>query len=117
MAIAEREELSLKDLADTLQVSPPSASAMVDRLVEMGLLVREQSTIDRREVRIRLTEAGKVHFDEMEAQILEYFAELLTKLGPAYSAQWCDVYRHIREIIQMEESLESVQEVKKGAVG
>lgn len=117
MAIAERNEVSLKELADILHVSPPSASGMVDRLMEMGLLVREQSAMDRREVRIRLSADGRYHFEEMEAQILECITELLAKLGPTYSAQWCGVYDRIGEIIQLEKAPESLQGLEKDAVG
>lgn len=42
--------LTMSELADILEASPPSASAMVDRLVEKGILWREHSTEDRRKV-------------------------------------------------------------------
>lgn len=117
MAIEERGELSIKELADTLHVSRPSASAMVDRLVEMGMLVREQSQQDRREVRVRLSPSGAVHFQEMERQILEYISALLVQLGPSCSAQWCEVYARIREIIAIEKTMEATYCEKKEGVG
>ena len=48
MTIRKRGPMSLSELASDLCVSPPSASAMVDRLVEKGLVTREQSPEDRR---------------------------------------------------------------------
>lgn len=116
MAIEERGELSIKELADTLHVSRPSASAMVDRLVEMGMLVREQSQLDRREVRVRLSPSGAVHFQEMERQILEYISALLVQLGPSCSTQWCEVYARIREIIALEKASEATCYEKKEGV-
>ncbi len=116
MAIEERGELSVKELADMLHVSRPSASVMVDRLVDMGLLVREQSQKDRREVRIRLSDPGLVRFQEMERQVLEYISALLVQLGPDFSAQWCDVYARIREVIAAEKRSEAVQLAKKEGV-
>lgn len=108
MVIEERGVVSLKELAEVLHVSPPSASAMVDRLVEMGMVIREQSPVDRREVRIRLSEGAMVHFQEMESQILEYLARLLGKLGPGYARQWCDVYGRVNEILQSEEPVKAI---------
>lgn len=116
MAIEERGELSVKELADTLHVSRPSASVMVDRLVDMGLLVREQSKKDRREVRIRLSDPGLVQFQEMERQVLEYISALLIQLGPAFSEQWCDVYARLRDVIAAEKRSEAVQLAKKEGV-
>ena len=116
MAIEEWGELSIKELADTLHVSRPSASAMVDRLVEMGMLVREQSQLDRREVRVRLSPSGTVHFQEMERQILEYISALLVQLGPSCSTQWCEVYARIRDIIAIEKATEAAHYEKKEGV-
>lgn len=107
MAVQERGELSLKELADVLHVSRPSASTMVDRLVEMGLLAREQAEADRREVRIRLSDNGFLQFQQLEEEILRYITELLSKLGPEYTDQWCDVYSRVREIIQAEDSADA----------
>lgn len=116
MAIDERGDLSIKELADVLHVTAPSASAMVDRLVEMGMLIREQSQHDRREVRVRLSETGGIHFQDMERQILDYIRALLIQLGPSCSAQWCDVYARIRDIIAAEMRSEAVPLVKKEGV-
>jgi DNA-binding MarR family transcriptional regulator len=107
IVVQEQGELSLKELADALHVSRPSASTMVDRLVEMGALAREQSKVDRREVRIRLSETGQERFRQMEEEMLGYITELLTKVGPEYAAQWCDVYAKVREIIQAERAMEA----------
>ena len=109
IVVQEQGELSLKELADALHVSRPSASTMVERLVDMGMLVREQSKQDRREVRIRISESGQVQFREMEEDILEYITEILRTLGPDYAAQWCEVYGKIREIIQAEKIAEAAK--------
>lgn len=115
MAIDEHGELSLKELADALHVSRPSASAMVDRLVEMGMVQREQSQLDRRVVRIRLSPGGHVVFQALEQQILEYITALLVQLGPSFAGQWCDVYARIREIIDAEKAMESLSgDTKEG---
>lgn len=117
MAINEHEELSLKDLAEILHVSRPSASSMVDRLVEMGMVAREQSQLDRREVRIRLSDPGLAHFRNLEGLILECLSEILVKLGPVHSAQWCEVYARIHDIIEVDRALGTVQEQQKDRVG
>ena len=47
------------DLADTLTVSPSTATRLCDRLVRAGLLSRTASEDDRREVRLSLTPSGR----------------------------------------------------------
>lgn len=47
------------DLAGALAVNPSTATRMCDRLVAKGLIERERSADDRREVRVALGRAGK----------------------------------------------------------
>jgi DNA-binding MarR family transcriptional regulator len=107
MVVREREQASVKDLATALQVSPPSASSMVDRLVDVGVLTREQSQVDRRGVAIRLTEAGRERIDLVEETILFAIVELLEKVGPDYAKKWCDVYEKLREILMTEPHMDA----------
>lgn len=53
------------DLAERLQVTPSTASRMVERLVRRRLVRRVRSTQDRRMVRVHLTEAGHRLVDEV----------------------------------------------------
>lgn len=108
MAVREAGEMSIKELSEALQVSSPSASAMVERLVEMNMLEREQSKVDRREVRVRVSEEGLADMDAMEAYVLESIVELLEQIGPEYSRMWCDVYARIREVFSEERQHETV---------
>ena len=49
----------LADLAEDLAVSPSTATRMCDRLVRKGLISRGRDEIDRREVNLDLTAAGR----------------------------------------------------------
>jgi len=101
-AIRQHGGTTIKKLATALQVSAPSASAMVDRLVEIGALTREQNPDDRREVIVSMSSEAAQVIERIEEQILEGIAELLEKIGPGHARQWCDVYRRILEVIAKE---------------
>ena len=83
----ERGAMNLKELAESTHVSPPSASAMVDRLSDLRLVQREIAETDRREVRITLTEAGMRAVERFEGALLESLVDLLQKMGPDASRQ------------------------------
>lgn len=102
MVIREHAPVTVKALAENLRVSPASASAMVDRLVEMGALTREQSLIDRRQVVIEPTELAIRSLEEIEAFILESIAELIEKLGPEDAQKWNDVYAKLGSVLRDE---------------
>lgn len=50
---------SMGDIADLLRITGPSATLIIDRLVDKGELVRAEDPDDRRVVRLSLTDAGK----------------------------------------------------------
>jgi DNA-binding MarR family transcriptional regulator len=58
-AAMEKDNPSMKDVADMLRITGPSATVIIDRLVLNGELVRMEDPDDRRVVRIGITEAGK----------------------------------------------------------
>lgn len=75
-------------LADRLAVAKPTITAVVDGLVERGLVAREAVAGDRRSIRVSLTAAGMVALraaeDEMSEtliRILEHTRERDTLVG------------------------------------
>lgn len=58
MLIAHNDQVTQKQLSQTLAVSAPNITALLDRLAERGLLTRVRSETDRRLQHIHLTEAG-----------------------------------------------------------
>jgi MarR family transcriptional regulator, organic hydroperoxide resistance regulator len=74
-------ELTLKEAAETVHVSLPAASRMVDDLVRRGFVVRNEDAEDRRMKRVRLTDAGGAVIRRLNAARLsgfESFAQTLT---------------------------------------
>jgi DNA-binding MarR family transcriptional regulator len=63
VAIHAQGSMSVKQLAQVLCVKAPSASTRVERLVEMGLLTREENPADRREVLVKISpkESALIH--------------------------------------------------------
>ncbi|MBS3814284.1 MarR family transcriptional regulator [Candidatus Bipolaricaulota bacterium] len=49
----------MSSISKRLQIAQPTASRMVDSLVEKGLVKRERSQADRRKVKLELTEKGE----------------------------------------------------------
>jgi DNA-binding MarR family transcriptional regulator len=94
----ERGQVSLKELAAILGVSPPSASTMVDRLVEKGVFRREQSQEDRRRVVVSVSPDAVQSLEELESAILASFVGLVRKVGPEIARKWCEVLQAVKEV-------------------
>ncbi len=70
----------------------PRLSRLVDRLEDGGLVRRERSVRhDRRRVRVRLTDAGRALADELDAQVQERMARLLSPLQGELRSALMDV--------------------------
>lgn len=66
----ERGESNPMRLAEHLDIPPSSASRLLDRLVESGLLARADDPDDRRKTRLSLTDRGRSTADDAR-QLLE----------------------------------------------
>ncbi len=62
-----RDEITIGELAERLQIRHHSAVELVDRLCSEGLVRRESSPVDRRQVRIALTARGGVFLERLSA--------------------------------------------------
>lgn len=98
----EHGKATIKELSELLGVSPPSASAMVDRLVEKGILVREQSREDRRKVLVSLSSRADSVLQNVEAAIFRSFVDLVEKIGPDTARKWCEVLERVRDVQERE---------------
>jgi DNA-binding MarR family transcriptional regulator len=58
LALWERAPRSLSELAEVLRLEPATLSPLVKRLEAAGLVTRERSAADERQLAVRLTDAG-----------------------------------------------------------
>jgi len=76
---------------------------MVDRLVEVGILVRTENPADRREVLVRISPSQEPRLHELERRHLQAAVGLLNKLGPKHARMWSEVCRRIQDILSKEQ--------------
>ncbi len=84
--VAEHGSLNLGGLADVLGVIPSSASRLCDRLVAAGLLRRELSEHNRREVTLTLQPAGRALLARLQAARQAELAAVLVRMSPEAAA-------------------------------
>jgi DNA-binding MarR family transcriptional regulator len=57
--LAAKKALTVSQLAKLMDVGNPTASILVQKLVERGLVTRTEDVVDRRQTVVRLSEQGK----------------------------------------------------------
>jgi DNA-binding MarR family transcriptional regulator len=83
LVVSRDEGLNLRALADGLGVILSSASRLCDRLIAAGMLDREPSPVDRREVCLRLTTAGQELLEDLRDDRRRRIGEVLDGMAPA----------------------------------
>jgi DNA-binding MarR family transcriptional regulator len=84
--LAAQPAASLAELAERTHTDPSSASVVVQRLVERGLVVRADSERDRRRTELRATAAGRTLVARAPADAVARVADALSPLGDRQAA-------------------------------
>jgi DNA-binding MarR family transcriptional regulator len=77
-----RGPLSISGVAQQLRIGLPTASALIDRLVERGLVRRREDPQDRRRTLASATEAGATLAENLRQGSIQTLREWLLALGP-----------------------------------
>lgn len=72
--------LPMRGLAETLDVSQASATGIVDRMAQRGLVARHRDDDDRRVVRVALTDQGRNLIAGLATERREHLAMMLANL-------------------------------------
>ena len=87
LGIARNQRLSMSELADAIVLSRSGLTGLVDRLQSSGLVKRELSEVDPREVNVRITDRGfeilaqvtPTHISGIKKQFLARLSDKQTK--------------------------------------
>ncbi len=75
--LAPDRTLAMKELAEQLDMTPPSVTALTRRLLQVGLLDRQAHSEDQRVTLLSLTDEGRQLLTQLEEERLQKMEELL----------------------------------------
>jgi DNA-binding MarR family transcriptional regulator len=75
-------EPSVGDIAAGMLISDAAAAKLIDRLVRKNLLIREENPVDRRVLKIKLTEAARKMLKEVNEGEEKRFRWILDRMKP-----------------------------------
>jgi DNA-binding MarR family transcriptional regulator len=97
--LADCDELPAGKLAAAADLTPASATQMLDSLAEQGLVERVRSDTDRRVVLNRLTPAGRERVSAKQAEIETRWREALADLPAEQLEQAAQVLRRMADVL------------------
>jgi MarR family transcriptional regulator, organic hydroperoxide resistance regulator len=112
--LAEHGALSNAELASLAEVSPSTATMMLDRLVEIGLVHRERSEVDRRVVLVALSAQGAETVAAHRARYEQLWSAALAGFS---DEQLADAAAVLERVIAMFQDIERADEDAAAAHG
>lgn len=78
--------LSVNQLSDRLGLDKSTVSRSADKLVLEGLLLREESAVDRRYISLKLSSEGIAAYNNLEQRMATYFDSVVSEIDPTERA-------------------------------
>ncbi|WP_020619945.1 MarR family winged helix-turn-helix transcriptional regulator [Paenibacillus daejeonensis] len=102
--IHQQERCTSSELAEVFSVAKSSISAIITRLFDKQLIVREPDEKDRRVTYLALTEKGKAMSEELKKQIQERLAQYLGAFNTEEARHFIETYEKLaRVLVETEE--------------
>jgi len=95
LGILRDREPTMLDLARHLQLEKSSASGLIDRAEQRGLVIRKPGAQDRRTIRVAITPDGRKLIRRTERALAQPAAELLAPLTPRQRRQLTGLLRDL----------------------
>ncbi|HEY2589431.1 MAG TPA: MarR family transcriptional regulator [Tepidisphaeraceae bacterium] len=109
--VSQSPNSSLSDVADSIGLSLPAMSRMVDGLVDKGYLDRRTCINDRRHVRLSVTPRGETALRESRELAQAQLAEVVSQLSGQQQREMIQVMRVVRDVFTAEVVSESAEHV------
>jgi len=96
LSIAREGNLpTMKEVANSLLITSPSATAAINQLVKNGHLERVPDKNDRRIIRLKITAKGKKTFDDHFKIFVDKIGEVLKNLNTQEKAAFAGIFKKI----------------------
>lgn len=103
ISIHDLGRCKLKTLAKERNISPPTATGLIDRLVRAGYVKRESHPEDRRVVMVSLTKKGEKSAQGFLRAIKNRWKNILTHLTSKEQEQYLHILRKVVSILSGKE--------------
>lgn len=97
---ADKNEMSVGDLSKELIASSGNISRLLDRMEKDGLIARRHSANDRRNVYIKITDAGDVLFSKMAKDHGQWITHTLGNMTKEKQIQLSELLKELQTGLQ-----------------
>ena len=105
-ALDQKEVLTMSAIAQKMGHTTAAASGLVDRLENLGYVVRSSAREDRRKVMVCITEKGSALVRRIREEMVGNLMKVMTHLTLAEQKAWLQIYSKIYNYCQAKEEPE-----------
>jgi len=99
--ISAKEPVKMKEVAESLDITLPGATGIVQRLFKMGMVKRVYDEADRRIIKIVLTSKGKNIVEEVKTKRKELIESIFGELTEEERQNYLHILRKLKDIIAL----------------
>lgn len=100
--LSQNKKVSMSDIAQYFLIELPSATSLINKLVDKDLVKRYEDQQDRRLVMITLTETGKTMFEQAMSQRKKKFEKILSYLSAKEKQDLLSIFKTLDNKLQKE---------------
>lgn len=97
--ISEHDGLTMKELAHHLDITSPSATSLVNRLVRLAWVARTADPKNRKLVRIRIAPAGRAFLRAKTKEVEAAIGGILALLNKQDQKEFARILHHLHETL------------------
>jgi len=105
-ALDLKEVLTMSEIAQKMGHTTAAASGLVDRLENLGYVVRSSAREDRRKVMVCITHKGTALVRRIRDEMVGNLMKVMTHLTPGEQKAWLHIYTKIYNYCQSKEAPE-----------
>jgi DNA-binding MarR family transcriptional regulator len=93
--VNRKGEATMKELSEFLGITPPSTTAVIDKMIKLNFLKRSLNEDDRRNVILSFTDKGKEMFLKARIEKIKIIKNILSGLNEKERLELCRIFKKI----------------------
>jgi DNA-binding MarR family transcriptional regulator len=109
---SDRDAFTMTELSRNLNVTMPTMTAMVDRLVKSAMIKRERDDVDRRVVTVKLTDTGRKMLKKLIRIRREEMEKILMNLNEEEMENYLNSIEMVAQLLVKARKKRDMEEVR-----
>jgi DNA-binding MarR family transcriptional regulator len=93
--ISKKGQITMKELSKFLEITPPSTTTLIDKMIKLNILKRSFNEEDRRNVILSFTNKGEEMFEKARIEKIKIAKNILSCLSEKERLELCRIFNKI----------------------